>query len=60
MERKETKMARIYVADNKYESGIIKVYRVDSKYDADILFYKVDSKYDTQWQTNNDFVTRLG
>ncbi len=53
-------MARIYVADNKYESGIIKVYRVDSKYDADILFYKVDSKYDTQWQTNNDFVTRLG
>lgn len=27
-------MARIYVADNKYESGIIKVYRVDSKYDV--------------------------
>lgn len=39
-------MARIYVADNRYESNVVKVYRVDSKYDADLLFYEADNKYD--------------
>lgn len=39
-------MARVYVADNKHESSVIKVYRVGSKYDADLLFYETDNKYD--------------
>lgn len=39
-------MARIYVSDDRFDSKVIKVYRVESKYDADLLFFEADNKYD--------------
>lgn len=44
--KKGSIMARIYVSDDRFDSKVIKVYRVDSKYDADLLFFETDNKYD--------------
>lgn len=39
-------MAKIYVADNRYETGVIKMYHVDNRYDADLLFYTTSDRYE--------------
>jgi hypothetical protein len=39
-------MAKIYATNDRYESNVIKVFLVDSQYDADLLFYKVSDRYD--------------
>ena len=39
-------MARVYVTDHKYDTGVDKAFVVENNYDADLLIYPTDNKYD--------------
>lgn len=37
---------KVYVVDSSYDAQAL-IYKVDSEYDADVLLYKIESEYDS-------------
>ena len=42
----------IFKVDSKYDADV-KVFVASSKYDADLIVYEVSSKYDAQWRNTD-------